>query len=105
MTSVFLYRPFIDDPNDIARLEGQRYVVLRPTGGVPDIHRHVRSLIKKQLANCEVPEDLIAGLEPLVTTIHGAPAKPRARNAPPSVRRRAPHCLAASALSLARAAP
>ena len=53
MTSI-LYRPFIDDPNDIARLEGQRYVVLRPTGVVPDVHGHVRSLIKKQLANCEV---------------------------------------------------
>jgi 2'-5' RNA ligase len=54
MTSVILYRPFIDDPNDIARLEGQRYVVLRPTGVVPDVHGHVRSLMKKQLANCEV---------------------------------------------------
>jgi 2'-5' RNA ligase len=54
MTSVILYRPFIDDPNDIARLEGQRYVVLRPTGEVPDVHGHVQSLIKKQLANCDV---------------------------------------------------
>jgi 2'-5' RNA ligase superfamily len=54
MTSVIMYRPFIDDPNEIARLEGQRYVVLRPTGLVPDVHCHVRSLIKKRLANCEV---------------------------------------------------
>jgi len=54
MTSVILYRPFIDDPNDIARLEGQRYVVVRPTGVVPGFHDDVRSLIKKQLANHEV---------------------------------------------------
>jgi 2'-5' RNA ligase len=51
---VTLYRPIIDDPNDIARLEGQRYVVLRPTGAVPDVHGHVQSLIRKRLANCDV---------------------------------------------------
>jgi len=49
-----LYRPFIDDPNDIARFEGQRFVVLRATGAVPDEYRHVRSLIKEQLAHGEV---------------------------------------------------
>jgi 2'-5' RNA ligase len=49
-----LYRPFIDDPNDIARFEGQRFVVLRATGPVPDIHCHVRSLIKEQLAHGDV---------------------------------------------------
>src|SRR6266508_3283767 len=46
-----LYRPFIDDPNDLARFDGQRFVVLRATGGITDVHRHVRSLIKAQLAH------------------------------------------------------
>ena len=49
-----LYQPFIDDPNDIARLEGQRYVVLRPTGAVPDVHGQVRSLAKERLAGLDV---------------------------------------------------
>lgn len=49
-----LYRPFIDDPNDIARFEGQRFVVLRATGAVPDVHCHVRSLLKEQLAHRDV---------------------------------------------------
>jgi 2'-5' RNA ligase len=45
------YRPFIDDPDDIARFEGQRFVVLRATGAVADAHRHVRSLLKEQIAD------------------------------------------------------
>lgn len=49
-----LYRPFIDDPNDIARFEGQRFVVLRAAGAVRDVHCHVRSLIKEQLADGDV---------------------------------------------------
>ena len=44
-------RPFIDDPNDIARFEGQRFVVLRATGSVPDVHGYLRSLIKEQVAS------------------------------------------------------
>jgi 2'-5' RNA ligase superfamily len=47
------YRPFIDDPRDIARLEGQRYVVLRPIGAVADVHRQVRALAKERLG-CEI---------------------------------------------------
>ena len=49
-----LYSPFIDDPNDIARLVGQRFVVLPATGAVPDVHSHVRSLIKEQLGPADV---------------------------------------------------
>jgi len=49
-----LYRPFIDDPKDIVRFEGQRFVVLRATGAVPDVHCHVRSLIKEQFADGDV---------------------------------------------------
>src|SRR5215212_1919836 len=45
-----VYLPFIDDPNDIARLEGQRFVLLRATGSVPKVHCHVQSLLKDQLA-------------------------------------------------------
>jgi 2'-5' RNA ligase len=48
------YRPFIDDPNDIARFEGSRFAVLRATGAVQDVHRHVRSLIQEQLAHTDV---------------------------------------------------
>ena len=44
------YRPFIDDPRDIARFEGQRFVVLRATGVVQDVHVHVRSLLDAHLA-------------------------------------------------------
>lgn len=49
-----LYHPFIDDPKDIARFEGQRFVVLRATGAVRDVHCHVRSLIKEQLPHGDV---------------------------------------------------
>jgi hypothetical protein len=49
-----VYQPFIDDPRDIARLEGQRYVVLRPTGAVPHVHRQVRALARERLADADV---------------------------------------------------
>ena len=48
------YRPFIDDPKDVARFEGQRFVVLRATGAVQEVHRHVRSLLDAHLAPGEV---------------------------------------------------
>jgi 2'-5' RNA ligase len=48
-TSVSSYRRFIDDPKDIARFEGQRFVVLRATGAVQDVHGHVRSLLEVHL--------------------------------------------------------
>jgi 2'-5' RNA ligase len=43
------YRPFIDDPRDVARFEGQRFVVLRAIGAVQDLHGHVRSLLEAHL--------------------------------------------------------
>jgi 2'-5' RNA ligase len=43
------YRPFIDDPDDIARFEGGRFVVLRATGAVADAHRHVCEVLGEQL--------------------------------------------------------
>jgi 2'-5' RNA ligase len=48
------YRPFIDDPNDIARFEGLRFAVLRATESVQDVHHHVRLLIQEQLAGSHV---------------------------------------------------
>jgi hypothetical protein len=49
-----VYEPFIDDPKDLARLEGQRYVVLRPTGAVPHVHRQVRAQARERLADADV---------------------------------------------------
>jgi 2'-5' RNA ligase len=49
-----VYRPYIDDPDHIALLEGQRFVVLRPTGVVLDVYDHVRGLIKEKLAGLSV---------------------------------------------------
>ena len=49
--SLSSYRPFLDDPDDIARFEGQRFVVLRATGAVVDAHSHVRSLLKARITH------------------------------------------------------
>jgi 2'-5' RNA ligase len=51
---VTAYRPFIDDPDHIALLEGQRYVVLRPTGMVPHVYDSVRASMKGKLAGLPV---------------------------------------------------
>jgi 2'-5' RNA ligase len=48
------YRPFIDDREHIARLEGQRYVVLRPTGIIPDVYAQVQAVVKEKLAGLPV---------------------------------------------------
>ena len=48
------YQPFIDDPKHIALLKGQRYVVLRPTGDVRDVHSQVRALARDRLAEYDV---------------------------------------------------
>ena len=49
--SLSSYRPFLDDPDDIARFEGQRFVVLRATGAVVDAHSYVRSLLKPRITH------------------------------------------------------
>jgi hypothetical protein len=41
------YRPFIEDPDDIARFEGGRFVVLRATDAVADAHRDVCELLRE----------------------------------------------------------
>lgn len=48
------YRPFIDDPEETARFEGQRFVVLRASGAVADAHHHIRSVLKQQLGHADV---------------------------------------------------
>jgi len=49
-----VYHPLIDDPDHVARLEGHRYVVLRPTGAVPNVHDRIRALLKEKLTGLEV---------------------------------------------------
>jgi 2'-5' RNA ligase len=51
--SISSYLPFIENPDDLARFEGQRFVVLRATGAVADAHHEVRSLLKERLAEAE----------------------------------------------------
>ena len=48
------YRPFIEDPDDIVRFEGGRFVVLRATGAAADTHRHVCDVLREQLAREDV---------------------------------------------------
>ena len=49
-----VYHPFIDDPGDIALVEGERYVVLRPNGIVLDVYERVRTLIRKKFPGLTV---------------------------------------------------
>ncbi|MDH3215467.1 MAG: 2'-5' RNA ligase family protein [Candidatus Krumholzibacteria bacterium] len=44
------YIPFIDDAEHLARLEGQRYIVLRPNGSVPELWVTCRSATQARLA-------------------------------------------------------
>lgn len=48
------YRPFIDDLEYRARLEGERYVVLRPGEAVSDVHRQVRTVVRERLSGLPV---------------------------------------------------
>jgi len=43
------YKPFIDDPSTLAKLAGQRFVVLRPSGPLPSAFRRLQHTIKQQL--------------------------------------------------------
>lgn len=45
------YHPFIADPDHIARLDGQRFVVLRPHGDVRAVWEGVRAAMKARLAD------------------------------------------------------
>jgi 2'-5' RNA ligase len=54
LASVSVHRPFIDDRQHLALLEGQRYVVLRPTGMISDSYGQVRASIKERLVGLPV---------------------------------------------------
>jgi len=44
------YLPFIDDPEHIRALEGQRFVVLRPAAAITAIHRQVQEVLRHRLS-------------------------------------------------------
>jgi len=48
------YEPFIDDPDHIRELDGQRFVVLRPGPVVSDCHRHVQDVLRQHLSGYSV---------------------------------------------------
>src|SRR5687768_1044070 len=48
------YEPFIDDPEHIRELDGQRFVVLRPAMPVTQCHRHVQDLVRRRLPGLPV---------------------------------------------------
>jgi 2'-5' RNA ligase len=43
-----VYEPFIDDPDHIRAVEGQRFVVLRPDLAIREAHRHLQSLLRER---------------------------------------------------------
>jgi 2'-5' RNA ligase len=45
------HRPFITDPARLGDLAGQRYVVLRPTGEVEQVHRDVQGRVRARLGD------------------------------------------------------
>lgn len=49
-----MYRPFIDDLADVAPLDGQRHVVLRPAGAVRDAYSEVQGQVKERLRDLDV---------------------------------------------------
>jgi 2'-5' RNA ligase len=44
------YEPFIDDPEHIRELDGQRFVVLRPAIIVSECHRQVQDVLRQRLS-------------------------------------------------------
>jgi 2'-5' RNA ligase len=42
------YRPFIDDPDHVRILEGQRFVVLRPGPAVREVHRRAQQQLRRR---------------------------------------------------------
>jgi 2'-5' RNA ligase len=48
------YRRYIDDPRDIARLEGQRFVVLRACGAIAEIYAQLRAEFQQRFAAHDV---------------------------------------------------
>ena len=48
------YEPFIDDPEHLRELEGQRFVVLRPAMPVIQCHRQVQDVVRRRLSGLPV---------------------------------------------------
>ncbi len=48
------YRPFIDDPAHLVRLSGERYIGLRPSGGVRRAYETVQRALRKRLAGLPI---------------------------------------------------
>jgi 2'-5' RNA ligase len=48
------HEPFIDDPEHIKELDGQRFVVFRPTRQVTLYHRQVQDVVRRRLAGLAV---------------------------------------------------
>lgn len=48
------YQPFIDDPEHIRGVEGQRFVVFRPTGVVGDNYRELQDVLRRRLSGLPV---------------------------------------------------
>jgi len=48
------YEPFIDDPEHIKEVEGQRFIVLRPEGVVSDCHRKLQDVLRRRLSGLPV---------------------------------------------------
>jgi len=48
------YEPFIDDPEHIREVDGQRFVVLRPEGVVSDCHRKLQDVLRRSLSGMPV---------------------------------------------------
>ena len=46
--------PFIDDPEHIREVEGQRFVVFRPTGVVSDDYRELQDVVRRRLSGLPV---------------------------------------------------
>jgi hypothetical protein len=47
---LMLYEPFIDNPEHIRELDGQRFVVLRPAIVVSECHRQVQDVLRQRLS-------------------------------------------------------
>jgi hypothetical protein len=62
------YQPFIDQPADLARLQGQRYVVLRPFGDIVAEFERVKRALAQRFQNVAIsyvarPHLTLAGFE------------------------------------------
>jgi len=48
------YEPFIDNPEHIREVDGQRFVVFRPEGAVSECHRTLQDVLRRRLSGMPV---------------------------------------------------